>query len=216
MPDYATWVASGGWDTECPRDIPQKIWESFGKQKYRLECQYRSRGRNWAAFIRDLPDDVVERLCNDVAQWTTDYSDHMGSTDTVQDLVALHYSSFIPLFTLQERKIEDLPSTKNVLFSFILRNKGISLIERNLIDALVGEYNITEEKAKEILEWSESVSIEKSKVRELVGFAIHRRLFNIRHSRTYTKLSRTREGGRVKTRSKNADKASQAFQQIKR
>ena len=216
MPDYATWVASGGWDTECPRDIPQKIWESFGKQKYRLECQYRSRGRSWAAFIRDLPDDVVERLCNDVAQWTTDYSDHMGSTDTVQDLVALHYSSFIPLFTLQERKIEDLPSTKNVLFSFILRNKGISLIERNLIDALVGEYNITEEKAKEILEWSESVSIEKSKVRELVGFAIHRRLFNIRHSRTYTKLSRTREGGRVKTRSKNADKASQAFQQIKR
>jgi len=216
MPDYATWVASGGWDTECPRDIPQKIWESFGKQKYRLECQYRSRGRSWASFIRDLPDDVVERLCNDVAQWTTDYSDHMGSTDTVQDLVALHYSSFIPLFTLQERKIEDLPSTKNVLFSFILRNKGISLIERNLIDALVGEYNITEEKAKEILEWSESVSIGKSKVRELVGFAIHRRLFNIRHSRTYTKLSRTREGGRVKTRSKNADKASQAFQQIKR
>tara|TARA_B100001287_G_scaffold143001_1_gene120198 strand:- start:2913 stop:3563 length:651 start_codon:yes stop_codon:yes gene_type:complete len=216
MPDYATWVASGGWDTECPRDIPQKIWESFGKQKYRLECQYRSRGRSWAAFIRDLPDDVVERLCNDVAQWTTDYSDHMGSTDTVQDLVALHYSSFIPLFTLQERKIEDLPTTKNVLFSFILRNKGISLIERNLIDALVGEYNITEEKAKEILEWSESVSIGKSKVRELVGFAIHRRLFNIRHSRTYTKLSRTREGGRVKTRSKNADKASQAFQQIKR
>jgi hypothetical protein len=120
------------------------------------------------------------------------------------------------LFTLQERNIEDLPSTKNVLFSFILRNKGNSLIERNLIDALVGEYNITEEKAKEILEWSESVSIEKSKVRELVGFAIHRRLFNIRHSRTYTKLSRTREGGRVKTRSKNADKASQAFQQIKR
>jgi hypothetical protein len=216
MPDYATWVSSGGWDTECPREIPQKTWESFGKQKYRLECQYRSRGRNWAAFIRDLPDDVVERLCNDVAQWTTDYSDHMGSTDTVQDLVALHYSSFIPLFTLQERNIEDLPSTKNVLFSFILRNKGISLIERNLIDALVGEYNITEEKAKEILEWSESVSIEKSKVRELVGFAIHRRLFNIRHSRTYTKLSRTREGGRVKTRSKNADKASQAFQQIKR
>lgn len=216
MPDYATWVESGGWDTECPRDIPQKIWESFGKQKYRLECQYRSRGRSWAAFIRDLPDDVVERLCNDVAQWTTDYSDHMGSTDTVQDLVALHYSSFIPLFTLQERKIEDLPTTKNVLFSFILRNKGISLIERNLIDALVGEYNITEEKAKEILEWSESVSIGKSKVRELVGFAIHRRLFNIRHSRTYTKLSRTREGGRVKTRSKNADKASQAFQQIKR
>ena len=95
-------------------------------------------------------------------------------------------------------------------------NKGNSLLERNLIEVLVGEYNITEEKAKEILEWSESVCIEKSKVRELVGFAIHKRLFNIRHSRTYTKLSRTREGGTVKTRSRNAEKANQAFQQIKR
>ena len=215
MPDYTKWVASGGWESECPKDIPQKIWESFGKQKYRLECQYRSKGRSWAVFIRNLPDDVVERLCNDVAQWTTDYSDHMGSTEAVQDLVALNYSLFIPLFTLQEKKIEDLPSTKNELFSFILRNKEISLVERNIIQGLMGEYNITEEKAKEIIDWSESVYIEKSKVRELVGFAIHRRLFNIRHSRTYTKLPRTREGGTVKTRSINAKKARQAFQDIK-
>lgn len=215
MPNYRDWVSGGGWSEECPSGISKSIWESCGRQKYRIECRYKNRGRNWAPFIRELEDDLVERLRNDVAQWTTDYSDHMGSTDDVQNLVALHYSLYIPLYTLKERKIDDLPAPKNVLYTFILNNKCISLLESDLIVSLVGEYNVSEEKAKEILEWSKTVYIEKSKVRELTGFAIHRNLFVMRHSGTYRKLSRTREGGTVKTRSRNAEKANQAFQDIK-
>ena len=62
MADYASWVTAGGWDRDVPPNIPKKIWESLGKQKYKIERQYKNRGRNWSSFIREIPADVVERL----------------------------------------------------------------------------------------------------------------------------------------------------------
>ena len=128
MPNYRDWVSGGGWSEECPSGISKSIWESCGRQKYRIECQYKNRGRNWAPFIRELEDDLVERLRNDVAQWTTDYSDHMGSTDDVQNLVALHYSLYIPLYTLKrEKSMICQPQKMCYIHSYLITSVFLSL-----------------------------------------------------------------------------------------
>ncbi len=215
MTDYASWVAAGGWDAEVPPNIPQKVWESLGKQKYRIERQYRQNGRAWSSFIREIPDGVKNRLCDDVAQWTRDYSDHMGTTETVKNLVAMNYCLYIPLNLSKERKIEELPSRKNDVFSFIVQCKSISLVVRTLVANIMGEYEVDEPRAVEILNWFNSVYLDSNKVKELISFALHTNVFNIRHSKTYVKQPRTREGGTIKLRSSNANKAEKAFATLK-
>ncbi len=212
---YTSWAAAGGWDTEVPSGIPSNIWHGLGKQKYRIECQYRKQGRSWSSFIRDMPDDVKESLCNDVTQWTRDYSDHMGTTDSVKNMVAFNYCRYIPLKSTGDKQEPDLPAAKNDVFAFIIRSKGNSLVAANVKNDLIREYNLTDMAASDIVEWIETLVVDMSKLKELISFAIHTNIFKIRHSKVYEKPKRTREGGTVKLRSSNASRAEQAFKNLK-
>ena len=209
---YHKWLEQFTWKN-CPNIEYSVQWNLRCKTVFKIEQKFFTSMRNWSSFISDIPDEIKDELAQDLLQWTTDYADTAGNTPEVYSLVCTKYYEYIP-----KKNIGDSELARNMA-NFICQQKlhyarqNISeqRCYENIKNELMAEFNIDAQEANNTIEWSKEIEIITNKAKELIGFGIHKYIIDDFTNQTITKPNKTREGGTVKTRTKNANSAIKAL-----